>query len=92
MTYTKIPGGKGGQAVKVAGTLTADNVKGQGGTMIKDGKYKVTGEQTYDTERKEWVAGKLTMDVSFQMTDGTKVVATAKGEMDVTFGLLPAKK
>jgi hypothetical protein len=92
VTYTKVAGGTSGQAVKVSGTLSADGVKGMGGLIIKDGKYKVTGEQTYDTERKEWIAGKLTMDISFKMSDGTKVIGTAKGELVATFKMLPEKK
>jgi hypothetical protein len=91
-TYTKVPGGKGGQAVKVAGTLTADGVKGAGGLTIKDGKYVVSGEQTYDTTRKEWVAGKLNMDVSFKMVMGETTVGSATGTMAVTFEMLPGKK
>jgi hypothetical protein len=91
-TYTKVAGGKGGQAVKVAGTLTADGVKGPGGLIIKDGKYKVTGEQTYDPERKEWIAGKLTLDVSCKVSDGTKVVGSVKGEIVATVKMLPEKK
>jgi hypothetical protein len=91
-TYTKVPGGKGVQAVKVSGTLTADGVKGMGGLTIKAGKYKVEGEQTYDLERKEWVAGKLTMDVTFKMHDGADEIGSVKGTMIVTFALVPQKK
>ena len=88
VTYKKIPGGKGGQAVKVSGTLTADGVKGAGGMTINEGTYRVAGEQTYDPERKEWVKGNLTMDVAFKMTQGINK-GTAKGVMDVTFSLVP---
>jgi hypothetical protein len=88
VTYKKVPGGKGGQAVRVSGTLTADGVKGTGGMTINEGAYKVQGEQTYDTERKEWVKGRLTMDVAFKMTQGGQK-GSAKGTMDVTFGLVP---
>jgi hypothetical protein len=88
VAYKKVPGGKGGQAVKVSGTLTADGVKGTGGITINEAAYKVDGEQTYDTERKEWVKGHLTMDIAFKMTHAGRK-GTAKGSMDVTFGLLP---
>jgi hypothetical protein len=87
-TYTKVPGGKGRQVVKVSGTLTADGVKGVGGVMIDEAKYTVTGEQTYDPERKEWVKGNMTMDVAFKMTQGVNK-GTAKGVMEVTFALVP---
>lgn len=91
-TYTKIPGGKGGQAVKVSGTLTADGVKGPNGLTVKDGKYVVTGEQTYDPARKEWIAGKMTMDVSFKMFQGNTAIGTAKGPLLLNFEMLSAKK
>jgi hypothetical protein len=92
LTYTKIPGGKGGQVVKVKGTLTADGVKGKDGSTIKDGKYVVSGEQTYDPVRKEWVAGKLTMDVSFKLTEDKRDLGSAQGTMVVTFEVLHPKK
>ena len=88
VTYKKVPGGKGGQAVKVSGTLTADGVKGAGGVTINEAKYVVAGEQSYDTERKEWIAGNMTMDVAFKMTQGVNK-GSAKGTMEVTFGLVP---
>lgn len=91
VTYTKVPGGKGGQKVKVAGTLTADGVKGQGGLVIKNGKYLVAGDQTYDPERKQWVAGDLTMDVTFKATNGATDL-TANGKMVVKFEMLSAGK
>lgn len=89
VTYTKVPGGK---AVKVKGTLTADGVKGKDGVTIKAGKYVVAGEQTYDPTRKEWVAGTLTMDVSFKLVENNKDLGTAKGTLTATFEMLPAKK
>ncbi|MBA4065511.1 MAG: hypothetical protein C0501_17705 [Isosphaera sp.] len=91
LTYTKAPGGTGGQGVKVSGTLTADGAKLAAGHTMKDGRYKVTGEQTYDLDRKEWVAGKLTMGLAFAVSDGAKEVARGTGTMVVTFGVKPAK-
>ena len=41
VTYTKVPGGKGGQAVKVTGTLTSPGLKGKGGLTLTEGKYTV---------------------------------------------------
>jgi hypothetical protein len=85
VTYTKVAGGKGGQAVRVMGTLSADGVKGPNGTTVKDGKYEVSGEQTYDPVSREWVAGKLKLDISFAITQGPRMIGTAKGTMDVIF-------
>lgn len=90
--YTKIPGGKGSQATKVAGTLPLDGVKGPGGLLIKNGKYTVTGEQTYDPTRGEWIDGKLTMEVSFKLHEGDKPIGSASGTMNLKFELLPDKK
>jgi len=93
LAYKKMPGGKGGQQiVKVSGTLTADGVKDRKGNTIKDGKYTITGQQTYDTTRKEWVAGQWSMDIAFAMTRNDKELARAKGTMAVTFEMLPEKK
>jgi hypothetical protein len=92
VTYTKIPGGKDGQAVKVAGTLAADGVKTDNGFTVKDGKYVVSGRQTYDATRREWIAGSLTLDISFKLTNGTEMLGSAKGTMTVTFEMLPAQK
>jgi hypothetical protein len=93
LTYKKVPGGKGGQAVKVTGTLSNDNFKQPGSPLvIKDVKYVVTGEQTYDSAVKEWVSGKLTLDVAMTMTVDDKTVGTSKGTMIVTLEKPPAKK
>jgi hypothetical protein len=93
VTYKKTPGGKAGlQVVKVTGTLTADGGRDSDGHMVKDSKFTVAGEQTYDTTRKEWVAGKLTMDMAFKVTRNEKEVGSAKGAMTMTFKLLPDRK
>ena len=93
VTYKKMPAGKAGlQVVKMIGTLTADGVKDSDGDTVKDSKFTVSGEQTYDTTRKEWVAGKLRMDVAFKMARDDKEVGAAKGEMTMTFEMLPDKK
>jgi hypothetical protein len=91
-TYTKIPGGKGGQAVKVSGTLTAEGTKAAGGLVFKEVKYVVKGEQTFDPKRGEWVAGRLAIDVSFTATDGKEVTITAGGEILLTLEALADKK
>lgn len=90
LTYTKVAGGKGGQAVKVSGTLKADGVNA-GGATIKEGKYVVTGTQTYDPKAREWITGELAIDLSFVLDQKDKPVA-AKGQMKLTFEMLPPKK
>lgn len=91
LTYTKINGDKAGQAVKVAGTLKADGLTVKGGT-IKEGKYTVTGTQTYDPKIQEWIAGELNIDLSLIVDPGNKQLATGKGKMKLTFEMLPEKK
>jgi hypothetical protein len=93
LTYKKMQGGKAGQAVKVTGTLTNDNFKLPGSpAAMKNVRYVVNGEQTYDPDQKEWIAGKLSLDVSYQMVADDKPVGMAKGTMAVTLEKLPAKK
>jgi hypothetical protein len=93
LTYRKVPGGKGGQAVKVSGTLTNDAFP-QPGTplVIKAARYVVQGEQTYDPAQQEWVAGKLTIDVSFEMTANNQPLGSTKGTMGVTFERLAGNR
>lgn len=83
VTYTKTPSGKGVQVVKVSGTLTTDGAK-----VPKGSKYVVSGEQTYDISLGEWVAGKLTMDVT---TDSPETAVKGQGQMVCTFEMLPTE-
>jgi hypothetical protein len=93
LTYKRTAGGKGGQAVKVSGTLTNAGFKQPGtGLTVKNAKYVVSGGQTYDPAQQEWVAGKVTIDVSFEMADDDRPLGSAKGTMLVTFAELPGKK
>jgi hypothetical protein len=84
VTYTKVTSGKGVQAVKVSGTLTTDGAKVPTGL-----KYVVSGEQTYDISLGEWVAGKLTMDVTI---DSPERAAKGQGQMLCTLEMLPLKQ
>lgn len=93
LTYQKVPGGKGGQAVKVSGTLTNDGFLLPGTPLaFKAARYVVSGEQTYDAAQQDWVAGKLTIDVSFQMTLNNQPAGSAKGTMAVTFEKLAGNR
>lgn len=86
LTYTKVAGGNKGQTVKVSGTLTNDNFK-QPGTQqgISGARYIVSGEETFDPSQQEWTSGKLTIDISFQMTENDKPIGSAKGQMTLSF-------
>lgn len=93
VTYKKVPGGKAGlQLVKLNGTLTDDDHTDRHGNTIIDRKYTVAGEQSYDTTRKEWVTGNLTMDIYFKLARNDKELGTAKGTATATFEMLPEKK
>jgi hypothetical protein len=83
LNYTKAERGRGGQAVKVNGTLTNDRfVQAATGLTATNTKYVVNGEQTYDPAKKEWVTGKLNIDVSFQISAAGQN-GSAKGTMVV---------
>jgi hypothetical protein len=85
LTYTPQPGGRVGEAVvKVAGVLKKDRHVPKGGMkVIKNARYVVSGTQTYSTTKGEWVAGKLMLEVTFDV-EAAGVTGTAKGTMVVT--------
>jgi len=57
---------------------------------VKDARYVVAGEETYNPQQKEWSAGRLAIDVSFKMFLSDKAIGTSTGKLDVTFEALPA--
>ena len=77
----------------MSGTLSKDSYKlPEGPLTIKNAKYVVNGEQHFDPARREWVSGKLTIDVAYEMTDGDRAVASTKGAMVASFEELSPKK
>ncbi|OWK43993.1 hypothetical protein [Fimbriiglobus ruber] len=91
LKYTKIAGAKEGfQTVSVAGTLNADGLKLENGGTVKKGNYKITGTQTYDLKRKEWVDGKVKIDLEFDY-ELNKVVGAGKGKMTLDFSVVDKK-
>lgn len=93
LTYKKVAGGKGGQAVRVTGTLGNKGFQPPGSPLtVRSAKYVVRGEQTYDPALREWSSGRLKMDVSFEMAAGEKQVGSAKGVMDMTFARAAGKE
>ena len=92
LTYEKVKPAEGAKQVKVkvSGTLTNKEAQ-QGPATAKNVVYKVKGEQTYDLKRKQWVAGKLVMDVSFSLEADGMELGTASGEMTCTLTDLSAK-
>src|SRR5262249_28419588 len=82
LTYKKAPGGKGGQAVKVSGTLTHEGDLPGKVPVRKKVTYTVRGEQVYDRARGEWSSGRLLMDISLRVTAPDGMGSTGKGTMD----------
>jgi hypothetical protein len=87
LKYEKVSGRKDDRLVKVkvSGTLTNKEAKLNNGVVIKNAKYEVKGEQTYDLDKREWATGSLTVPITFEMLIGEKV-APCSGEAKVSLG------
>ncbi|MBI3409801.1 MAG: hypothetical protein HY040_15790 [Planctomycetes bacterium] len=82
LTYEKLANENGRMRVKVSGLLTKDRFKPAGSPIeVKNARYEVTGEQTFDEKRQEWIDGELTFDLSFQMEANGIETASSKGIM-----------
>lgn len=83
-----------GQKVTFSGTLTNPGYLRPGTPLkMENNIYKISGEQTYDPASKEYVSGKLVIDVSFDLSVSDKAIGNAKGKMNLTFNRKePAKK
>jgi hypothetical protein len=95
LTYARQKGGKAGQVnVKVSGTIRRDAFRPQGApekVMAKNAQYKITGTQTYDPQRQEWVAGQLTINHSLDLESEGMIVGSVTGTMRVTLKVLDSK-
>ncbi len=81
LTYRNIGTGPDGTVqVSVAGELKP--VLRPGGD-IRDGSYKVTGEQLFDPARNAWVSGRWTIDVLLNMQAEGQATGTANGTMEL---------
>lgn len=94
LTYLKQADGKAGQTiVKVSGILSNDAFKQPGTRLtIKNARYVVSGNQTYDLALREWIAGKLSFEVSFLMESNDRPLGSAEGMMHVVLEMLPSGK
>ena len=91
LDYQKAAGAAAANVVKISGTLTNDSVKQPNSPLeMKNAKYVVLGEETYDPVQKEWVSGKLTIDATFDMAEGSKVIGAATGTMVLNFAEVPS--
>ncbi|MFO0883746.1 MAG: hypothetical protein U0894_06085 [Pirellulales bacterium] len=75
-----------GQKVTFSGTLTNPGYLRPGTPLkMENNIYKISGEQTYDPASKEYVLGKLVIDISFDLSVSDKPIGNAKGKMNLTF-------
>jgi hypothetical protein len=75
------PPGEGPIQVKVSGVLRAEGTIV--GNLIKDGTYKVTGEQTYDPKAKGWRSARWSVEIETELAAQGATVAHARGKMIV---------
>jgi hypothetical protein len=90
LTYEKGKADKEGLHFKVTGTLTNDDFQPADSPVgYKDARYVIVGEQSYDPAKKEWISGKMHIDVSFKMR---AFAASAKGTILMQLESVPKKK
>jgi hypothetical protein len=98
LEYTKATGGKGGQLVRVSGTFRSkfppDEDDKKPKRSHENAKSVITGTQTFDEDRGEWIAGKFDVETSVEISTefGGMVLQTRKGKLTMTFEMLPDKK
>jgi hypothetical protein len=91
LNYQKQAGAKSRQACNVSGTLKCDRSKlPDSPVTIRNARYVVTGEQSFDPAVKEWVTGRMTMQVSNQMAVNEKTIGTSEGTIAAAFEMVPA--
>jgi len=89
LTYVKVPGNSSRPTTRVSGTLVnAAVTSADGQTTIKNAQYVVGGQQTYDMARHEWISGKLSIDVTYQLFEEDREVAKTAGKMVLTLELV----
>ena len=77
------PSAKNLKTVKVSGSLIAPVVRDSGRRIVaRKVKMEIQGEQTFDTELREWVSGAHTATINFPLNDGDRET-TAKCVMTI---------
>lgn len=77
--------------VKVSGNLDNTQAKLPDPQLSVLTKYEVSGQQVYNTARREWVAGDLLFKVSMRMEKEGKAVGSSEGTLRVKLESTPAK-
>jgi hypothetical protein len=86
LSYEKVQKDGPRRVVSVSGTLINESSTQPRSTQgIKAARYVVSGNETYDEALQEWTAGKLKMELSFQVTDNGTVIGTCRGTMQLDF-------
>lgn len=76
LTMKKVPGGIGGQAVKVTGTFSKENFTHPGvNVYFTSYTEKVEGVQTYDAAAHEWIAGQFQQEATAATAAGNITAA-----------------
>jgi hypothetical protein len=65
--------------VKVSGVLKAEGAIV--GHLIKDGKYRVTGEQGYDPRSREWKSARWSVEIETELANQGATVAHGRGKL-----------
>lgn len=82
-----------GNTWQVTGTLSNDEfMRENDGFTLKKAKYAVDGSQSYDAALREWVAGKMSINVGYEMYQDDTKVGTANGTMRATFERIEPEK
>jgi hypothetical protein len=93
LTYKKNASGTDTRTVKVSGTLKNDGFSPPGQSLIvTKARYVVEGNQTYHVGQKEWVAGKLAIDLSMEFWADGKNVGSAKGKLALSLEKVSGSK
>ena len=90
LQYQKVSSGPAGIVFKVSGTLANESFQ-MPPVTIKNATYVVNGEETYDPRQREWVAGKMTMDITYKLWANNQDVGGTSGTMVLTFQEMDGK-
>jgi hypothetical protein len=92
LTYKKTTAAGRQQSVSVSGNLSKEIVQEPGTQVaVKNLTLAVEGEQTYDTRLREWVSGKLKINVSFETWKGDEKTGSTTGTMALRFERIEKK-
>lgn len=91
LTYEKVAdkGRNRNSRVKVSGALDAEKAKTELGEL--SGRCQVSGEQVFDNELREWVAGEWNISLTMRLDDNGKKSDFGTGKMQMKMKMLEKK-